>query len=214
MNNSRRAFSLLELLVVAAIVGLIAVLLVPSTGGGKATASRINCANNLKMIGISTKEWAMDHNNLFPMQTLQPNGEPVAASGLPWRHFQVMSNELRNPKVFVCPADNSRRAATNFTSDFSNSRLSYFLNVTAQYEDTNNMSSFLSGDRNLLVDGNAPGGEILIRTNSMVSWSEQIHRNNGNILLIDGSVQQLSAKRLLESVREATSEQKMRLAFP
>jgi prepilin-type processing-associated H-X9-DG protein len=48
----------------------------------------------------------------------------------------------------------------------------------------------------------------------MVSWSEQIHRNNGNILLIDGSVQQLSAKRLLESVREATSEQKMRLAFP
>jgi hypothetical protein len=45
--------------------------------------------------------------------------------------FQVMSNELSTPILVLCPQDLNRNYATNFTDDFNNSRISYFVVVDA-----------------------------------------------------------------------------------
>jgi type II secretory pathway pseudopilin PulG len=44
----------IELLVVVAIVGILAALLLPTLSSGKAKAQRIHCVNNLRQLGNKT----------------------------------------------------------------------------------------------------------------------------------------------------------------
>jgi prepilin-type processing-associated H-X9-DG protein len=170
-------------------------------------SKRIDCARNLKALGLAFKTWALDHGDRFPMSVVTQSGlttdaQPMAA----YRYFLVMSNEVADTKVLICPAD-TRRPAPDLGSGFSNRNLSYFVGVDAL--DTN-PSMFLLGDRNL-TNGPLPSNRVLVpSTNFPAGWSREMHGGQGNIALADGSVQQYSNRRLSEALRNGTN----RLAFP
>ena len=63
-----RAFTLIELLCVMAIIGVLAALLLPVLSQGKARAQRIQCVSNLRQAGLAFHSFAHDHNGRFPMQ--------------------------------------------------------------------------------------------------------------------------------------------------
>lgn len=203
LKGCGKAFTLVELLVVMAVVVLLTLCLLPALNKWKSQAQRIRCASHLKQIGLGFRIWAGDHNDLYPMAVSLTNGGTMefVSSGLVFPHFQVLSNELNTPVILVCPSDYSRRPATNFVSGFSNTNTSYFLSLDAN---ETQLQMFLSGDSNLEVDGKPVGPGLLnLWTNSTVAWTAARHVRQGNVALADGSVQQCSKPRTQQALAES-----------
>src|SRR5713101_1751498 len=113
-----RAFTLIELLVVVATLVIAVAFLLPALMRPRRYATGMYCSNHLKQIGLSFRTWALDNNGRFPMQVSVTNGGTMelVASGVVFRHFQVMSNELSTPTILICPMELAfaRTMATTF----------------------------------------------------------------------------------------------------
>lgn len=183
----RRGFTLMEFMVVAAVLAILVVIFLPRLNRPP-RSPRINCLNNLKMVGLSFRLWALDNGDKFPMQVSLTNGGTMelVGSGDVYPHFLVMSNELNTPKVLFCQADQKRKPATAFTPSLANSNISYFVGLDAN-ESTPQM--LLSGDDCLTVGGKpVKPGLLLLSTNATVAWTKARHNRQGNVGLADGSV--------------------------
>lgn len=82
MNAQRRAFTLVELLVVIASVAMLAVLLLTTLSRRQVRAEVTGCANNLRQLAIGTFLYANDHAGwLPPYRADEPNMNEVSLSG-------------------------------------------------------------------------------------------------------------------------------------
>jgi prepilin-type processing-associated H-X9-DG protein/prepilin-type N-terminal cleavage/methylation domain-containing protein len=111
MNRRARAFTVLELLVVVALLALLSALLLPVyhrvVAGGQATA----CIGNLRQIGVGLAAYLADNNNTMPV--LKTARERLSDDA------PVIDNTLdryvKAKAVFACPAD-AKFAAASGTS--------------------------------------------------------------------------------------------------
>jgi len=99
-------FTLLELLIVIAVIAILASLLLPALGRAKESAKQINCAGNLKNIGILILQYAQEFDDrLIPYTTVW------SGSSHPWNEFLTRYTELAKwdnanagiPAWFHCP---------------------------------------------------------------------------------------------------------------
>lgn len=116
------AFSLVELLVVVAIIMVLASLLLPTLARGKQSAERIRCVNNLRQLGLATHlYWDENGGNCFRFGGTSTNGGQLYWFG--WiqngeegnRAFDASQGALypylRGRGIELCPSfryDNSR----------------------------------------------------------------------------------------------------------
>ncbi len=63
MNFRRRGFTLVELLVVAAVVGILAGILLPVLARSRVSARQIQCMGNLRQLGLALQMYWDDNNN-------------------------------------------------------------------------------------------------------------------------------------------------------
>lgn len=225
-NQRNQALTIIEVLIVIAILAVLSALLLPAFFAAMGKAQKTNCYNNLRQIDISFLVWADDYNGKFPMEVSVTNGGTMelVATGNVAACFQVMSNELSTPKILLCPEDKSRVWATNYSSGFDNSHISYFVGVAA---DTNHHRAFLAGDDNFAIEGVAvKSGLLQISTNIPIVWNSRRHvspnshfwtaardRFVGNILFDDGSVKQTTSSNLCQLFHQ-TGLATNRLAIP
>lgn len=109
-GRRQRAFTLLELLMVIAIIGILAALLLPVFGRATKHARNITCVSQLRQLGTATRLYAEDNGGRLPAAELLPSAP--SAPPLP-RICDVLGPYVgkaagtnTNALVFKCPADN------------------------------------------------------------------------------------------------------------
>ena len=71
----RRAFTLVELLVVVAIIAVLVAMLLPSLRRAKETAKRINCLSDKRQLGLAVLVYGEDNNQFFPHPVNMATGQ-------------------------------------------------------------------------------------------------------------------------------------------
>lgn len=200
-HSFQPGFTLAALLVIIAVLAILAALLLPALAAAKRKAQRINCVNNLKQDGLAFRIWEGDNGDKYPMAVSTANGGTMefTTGADTFRHFQVMSNELSTPKILVCPADSTRKAAANFIR-LQNHNVSYFVGLDAT---ETSPQMLLDGDRNVTGPAEPENGILKLAPGDPVSWTEAIHVRQGNVGLADGSVQQLSNSSLRQTLKDS-----------
>ena len=129
-----RIFTLIELLIVIAIIAILAAMLLPALNAAGEKAKAISCANNLKQQGLALQNYFNDWKEYFPIcgggadpQTWSRNLAlyiaPVLQENVPARWKK---------SVFACPSDDHVGKCVAFFSD----RISYGMNFLLGQADT------------------------------------------------------------------------------
>lgn len=189
-RQGEAGLTLFEVGLVVAIMFIIGVLVLGLIGtGAQKKSQKINCSNNLKMVGLAYRIWEGDNNDRYPMGVSVTNGGAMelVVAGNVVHAFQVMSNELSTTKVLYCPNDKTRFYAATF-SGLANSNISYFVNAGVIGEANPQAVTF--GDCNFEMGGvPVKIGLLRLATNDPVAWSAARHVHSGNLGMADGSVQ-------------------------
>ncbi|WP_165250516.1 DUF1559 domain-containing protein [Paludisphaera soli] len=93
-SRRRRAFTLIELLVVISIIGVLIALLMPAVQSARSAASRVQCQNNLRQIGVAITTYQVE-KNVFPMSATAGAGRGVGHSA-----FAMILPELEQRALF------------------------------------------------------------------------------------------------------------------
>jgi prepilin-type processing-associated H-X9-DG protein len=188
----KRAFTLIDMMVVVVVLALLVAMLIPMLAAGKRRAMNMNCISIVKGISFSFRIWEVDHNNEYPMSYSTNSGVlvwPVTTNVA--EYFRILTNEISTPKLLICPADRKHIPATNWTTDFNNSHISYFLNENANEAYPQEV---MLGDDNLAINGvPVKSGFLPLSSYADVSWTAERHGHVGNIGFADGSVAEESS---------------------
>jgi prepilin-type N-terminal cleavage/methylation domain-containing protein/prepilin-type processing-associated H-X9-DG protein len=219
---NRPAFTLVELLVVTAIIAVLAALAAPAVNGAMSSGQRSKCASNMKSIGAGIHLYAAENNGRLPsINCLDPDST--------WIEQLQPYLGTNYTTVRVCPAD--PRAAEKLRTDHATS---YLMNERVEAD------SFYDGATGELVPGEAvfdrlvripnPSRSIIMflgNTNKTATGTDHIHSGvmsswngvrgeiwpdafgggapngtagNANYLFADGHVQNIAASALKERV--------------
>ena len=109
--SPRRAFTIIELLVVVAIIGLLTAIMLPSLRSVRTQARRTVCGTNLRQIGVAMAGYLGDNDDRFPHATFMPSSiRQSPGSPGPVYITDMLNPYLKgNTEIFKCPADTPGR---------------------------------------------------------------------------------------------------------
>jgi prepilin-type N-terminal cleavage/methylation domain-containing protein/prepilin-type processing-associated H-X9-DG protein len=107
----REAFTLVELLVVMAVITILASLIMPSVGIGMRQAAGVKCRSNLGQMGKGCMMYANQYKLYLPCygEYAAPivNGNRVRRNATMLSTHSLVYPYVRDPEIFVCPVDAS-----------------------------------------------------------------------------------------------------------
>ena len=102
IRTSKSGFTLVEIMIVVAIIGLLAAIAIPNFVRARTTSQQNACINNLRQIDGAKQQWA-----------LETKAAPTAAPVL--SHIQPYLGRGSSGTAPLCPSDSTGSFATSYT---------------------------------------------------------------------------------------------------
>lgn len=200
-NARADAFTLIDLLIVVAVIGILAALMLPALARARGKIQRNGCANNLRQFGIAANLYSFDSSR-FPSILGWLYAETTTAQA------DVSTGQLysylNSRSVYVCPVKQSQTDSAPAGTGAPRPDHSYSMNCelchahdpsacltpskTIFFVETTNYVPTLEGGLSGPIEVTPPGS-----FNPFLPGFP--HQYSANFLMIDGHIQRLTPKR-------------------
>ncbi|HEX8834951.1 MAG TPA: prepilin-type N-terminal cleavage/methylation domain-containing protein [Abditibacteriaceae bacterium] len=178
--SRHRAFTLIELLIVIAVIGILAALIFPVFSRIKETGRRTACASNMKQLGMAFQQYIQDNSRRMPNAVDGLFGAGKKGGWTYYGTFGTGANETdpvvgaadfdptqgslyqytKNSQIYVCPSDSE---AAN------KSKQSYAANACV-FSKSSLCPGATEAETGKLNDGTCRNGKNMVRFRDETTW--------------------------------------------
>jgi len=206
VRDARRAFSMVELMVVLGVVVLLMSLLMPAIATVKENARRVVCASNLRQMGFATAQYAIDYKGSLPVSTVLEDKNTANPRELMASHRGVHKSRwdglgllfkhgyCKQPACFYCPSHHGDHPYERYVNDWWDRAeledgnmyvddpiyMNYHYGGHRPWDPNSEVRRRITDQRN--------GHQLVLATDGLRSIRDFNHKVGMNVLLADCSV--------------------------